>query len=196
MQKPNVYLIGPRAAGKSKTGKRLHKFLGYQLLSTDTLICYESGLTIPEYVEKEGWAAFRDLEYQVLQKASRTKNALIDCGGGILIDLDEQGNEIYSERKANIIKEGFVIFLNANHDYIIAKVESDPARPSLSDRVSFANLLKRREPYYKKAAKLQINTTGRRGKDVAVLALPHLEKAGFDIVRQYRSDPRALSLPF
>jgi shikimate kinase len=41
---------------------------------------------------------------QILEKLSKSKNVILDCGGGILFDVDKDGREFYSEKKVKLIK--------------------------------------------------------------------------------------------
>ena len=77
----------------------------FTLYSLDDMIVEEAGMSIPDIVDTRGWAWFRDLEYDVCVKAARLARedasgwTLIDAGGGVVVDLDENGNETYSRRK-------------------------------------------------------------------------------------------------
>ena len=56
----------------------------FRLLALDELIQYEArGATVEDIVGERGWAGFRDLEFEVAQKAGSMPGwALVDCGGG------------------------------------------------------------------------------------------------------------------
>jgi shikimate kinase len=77
----------------------------FTLYSLDDMIVEEAGMSIPDIVDTRGWAWFRDLEYDVCVKAARLARedasgwTLIDAGGGVVVDLDKNGNETYSQRK-------------------------------------------------------------------------------------------------
>ena len=94
-------LIGMRGVGKTNIARRVGFLTKRPVMSTDVLVEYESGLPIPEFVEHRGWPAFRDAEYEVVRKLSRLDGLIIAAGGGILVDLDDQGEECYSERKGS-----------------------------------------------------------------------------------------------
>ena len=181
----NLVLIGPRAAGKSKTARRVHKYLGFQHLSTDVLICYEEGMSISDIVKKKGWAYFRDVEYRVLEKVSLLNGYVVDCGGGIVVDLDEQQKEIRSDRKMVLLKNlGYVVQLNADFDYIYDKVNNDKTRPPLADREGFKKLMHQRQQYFSELTDVVLNTTRKRGRQISKELLPFLEDAGFRLLRK------------
>ncbi len=130
------------------------------LFSLDALIRYESAAaSIPEIVTHRGWVSFRDLEFEVLTKAAAfSSGALLDCGGGIVVDLDPDGNEILSERKVNALrKHSRVVYLARDVDYLVSRVGSDPDRPSLSDQHDFKTIMARRDPWYREAADVVID---------------------------------------
>ncbi|MEE3328495.1 MAG: shikimate kinase [Myxococcota bacterium] len=156
--KYNLALIGGRGCGKSSVGKRLARTnRNFMLFSLDALIRYESqAASIPEIVEDRGWAGFRDLEFEVVEKVSAfSSGALIDCGGGVVVDLDKKGNEIFSKRKVSALKRhSLVVYLERDPDYLLSRIQDDANRPSLSESESFLEIMARRSPWYEQAADL------------------------------------------
>lgn len=129
------------------------------VFSTDTLVCYEAGGTsIPRLVAAEGWRAFRQREMEVLQKLSGMQQVLIDCGGGIVVDLPETEStesteEIFSDRKVNLLKSSArVVYVKRDRDWLLDRVKGDPSRPSLSGTRAYEAILDRRLPWYEAAA--------------------------------------------
>lgn len=169
--KYNLALIGGRGCGKSSISKRLARTnRNFMLFSLDALIRYENhAASIPEIVEDQGWPAFRDHEFDVLQKVSDFKSgALIDCGGGVVVDLDKEGNEIFSERKVEALKRhSLVVYLRRDPEYLISRIEDDPNRPALSDRESFLELMSRRAAWYESAADWVLECAEREKTDLA-----------------------------
>jgi shikimate kinase len=104
----NLAFIGPRGVGKSKLSRKLSKMTGMSVVSTDMIAVYElGGVSIHEFIKNNNgdWKLFRDLEYSILQKLENSQNIILDCGGGIIFDLDESGNEILSSRKVTLLKK-------------------------------------------------------------------------------------------
>jgi len=142
-----IALIGPRGAGKSKISRKLSKKTEKLLLSTDQLVCYEaSGRTVKEIVEQEGWESFRNREYELLKKLHKMDNIIIDCGGGILFDIDLiTKEEIESQRKIQLLKNNtFVI-------YVLRDLKNSQ-RPDLNSQKNYVDILKKRLPIYEKHA--------------------------------------------
>ncbi|WP_135079988.1 shikimate kinase [Terasakiella sp. SH-1] len=157
----NIILIGMRGAGKSKISRRLSVLTKRDVLSSDLLIQYDhGGKSIPEILSDHNgdWAAFRDMEYATLQKICALDGNIIDCGGGIIVDVDKDGNEIYSERKINLLREnGKIVWLKGDIARLAAKVKGDARRPSLSETKSAEDVMHRRLPFYEQAADIVID---------------------------------------
>lgn len=163
----NLVLIGGRGCGKSSIARRIRRSnKRFTLYELDALIRYEAGgLTIPELVDLHGWSHFREVEYQVVRKvAAFRRGALIDAGGGVVVDLDAAGNEVFSERKVAALRQhGLIVYLQRDIDYLLEKIAGDANRPPLSESASFVEIMERRDPWYREAADLVIKA-GRRSK--------------------------------
>jgi shikimate kinase len=75
------------------------------------MIARKAGTSIPEIVQGKGWVYFRELEFQVCREVAGQAVCdgewlLIDAGGGVVVDLDEEGNEMYSTRKVGGLGKG------------------------------------------------------------------------------------------
>jgi shikimate kinase len=153
--KKNLVLIGGRGCGKSSLAKRIARSnRHFMLFSLDALIRYEAkGSTIPEIVAREGWPGFRARELAVVEKVAAIEGgALIDAGGGVVVELDREGRERFSARKIDALRRhGRIVYLHRDLDYLCARID-DESRPSLSDAESFRQIMKRREPWYRRAA--------------------------------------------
>lgn len=150
----NINLIGMRGVGKSNVARRLAVLSKRPVMSTDTLIEYEAGVTVAEFVAAHDgdWRAFRDAEFEVLRRLAKMDGLIVDCGGGIIVDL-EDGEERYSSRKVGLLKSGGpVIWLAGDIERLAAKTSVDPTRPSLHARLDAEQVMRRREPFYRRAA--------------------------------------------
>ncbi|MDV7339972.1 shikimate kinase [Terasakiella sp. A23] len=167
----NIVLIGMRGAGKSKVSRRLSLLMKRDVLSSDLLIQYDnSGKSIPEIqAENNGdWRIFRDMEYATIQKITALDGNIIDCGGGVIVDVGKDGKEIYSERKVDLLrKNGTIIWLKGDIPRLAAKVKGDAKRPSLSETQSAEDVMRSRLPFYEKAADMVIDIEGKSRKEVA-----------------------------
>lgn len=167
----NLVLIGPRGVGKSKVSRKLSKLCDMSVISTDMIACYElGGKTIPQFIKecKGDWRPFRELEFQILQKLVSAQNIILDCGGGILFDINDSGNEILSTRKIDLLRKiGKIISLNQKISYLKEKVKEDSSRPNLSNTETYEQILQRRIPIYNSVADIQLHIDDMEPEDVA-----------------------------
>ena len=183
----NVVIVGMRGAGKSNVSRRLALISKRPALSTDDLVRYETGLSIPEFVREEGWPTFRDVECQVLEKLLAIDSAVIDCGGGIMVDVDHSGSEVLSKRKAELLSQlGTVVWLAGDLDRLAAKANRGK-RPVLSDEISVRDIMERRLPWYEQIADVTVNIEGMKRQAIA-------EKIAVDLLGGW-SDPGSEKVP-
>lgn len=167
----NLILIGMRGAGKSNISRRLSVLTKRPVLSSDLLIEYDNGgRTIAEIVADRGgdWAAFRDMEYEVVKKIARLDGVIVDCGGGVIVDLDDHGNEVFSARKVDLLRaSGTIIWLKGDIARLVAKTRGSEARPSLDAQRSAEEVMRRRLPFYEQAADVTIDIEGKKRQKLA-----------------------------
>ena len=149
----NIVLIGYRGTGKSVVGQLLSRKLNRETISMDAEIVKKAGMSIPEFVEHNGWPKFRDLETEVAQELAERDNIIVDCGGGVI------------ERPENIpalLSNGVIFWLQASVDVVVSRIAKGTERPALTEGKTFteevAEVLERRTPLYSKAAQHTINT--------------------------------------
>jgi shikimate kinase len=152
----NVVLIGYRGTGKTSVADALAQRLGLAVVGLDARIVARAEKSIVEIVAERGWPGFRDLEQQVCRDAAAGDGQVIDCGGGVV------------EREANVAvlrSAGKVFWLTAEVKTIVARIQGDAERPSLTGAKSFtdevAEVLARREPLYRRLADHVVATDGR-----------------------------------
>ena len=178
----NLALIGGRGCGKTSVAKRIGRDnRNFTLLSLDVLIRTEmGGLGIPEIVEQEGWGGFREIEFRVLQRAAAFESgALLDCGGGIVVDLDAEGREQASERKVELLRERcLVVYLRRDTRYLESRIANDPTRPPLSGETSFHEIMERRAPWYERAAHWVVDCGARSKSALAEEILAEFARRG------------------
>jgi len=157
----NIVLIGYRGTGKSTVAEMLAQKLNMKAYHLDEMIVERAGMTIPEIVEKHGWDWFRDMESEVTADASSRDNAVLDCGGGVI--LRERNVE-------NLRRNGKVFLLTATPETVIDRIQEDTNRPALKDGKTFLEeveeVLAERQPLYDAAADVVIETDSRTPLEV------------------------------
>ena len=152
--KISIVLIGFMSTGKTVVGKALADRLGKEFIELDSLIEQKAGKTIPEIFQQDGEIAFRELEIEAAKGVSGKKNAVIACGGGVVL------NKINIDR---LRKESLIFYLTATPEVILKRTSGDKnERPLLktADKVArIEELLRFRKPFYERAADVSIDTS-------------------------------------
>jgi len=152
--KTSVALTGFMGTGKTVVGKLLAEKLGKEFLELDAIIEKKAGKSIPEIFREDGEIGFRELEIEAAGEVADKKNAVIACGGGIVL------NKINVDR---LRKECIIVCLTASPQVIIERTSGDTdERPLLAvpDRArQIEELMKFREPFYERSADITINTS-------------------------------------
>jgi shikimate kinase len=152
MQKQNIFLIGPMGAGKSTVGRFLAQRMGYEFLDSDHEIEARTGVTIPMIFDIEGEAGFRDREVAVIDDLTQQKNLVLATGGGAVLR---------EENRRALCSRGFVVYLRASVDSLIARTKNDRSRPLLqtdNPEQVIRELLEKRDPIYMELADLVVET--------------------------------------
>jgi shikimate kinase len=152
--KTNVALIGFMGTGKTAVGQLLSRKLKKQFIELDRLIEQRAGKSIPEIFKEQGEIAFRELEIEATREAAARQNAVIACGGGVVL------NRINIDRLRESSK---IVYLTASPGTILARTSNTgDERPLLNvhdQALRIRELLKFRRPFYERAADITVNTT-------------------------------------
>ena len=87
MSEKNIVIIGMPGAGKTSVAQAVARKLGRKLIDIDTEIVNAHG-DIPKIFEREGEAAFRAYEKEVVVQAAKESGVVIATGGGSLLDRE------------------------------------------------------------------------------------------------------------
>lgn len=151
MEHKNIILVGLMGVGKTTIGKALAKRLGWRFLDTDQEIEAKTGVSIPVIFEIEGEDGFRNREARVLDDVVHLENAVIATGGGIVLREDN---------RAQLLRSGLVVYLNASPERLIERLRHDRSRPLLRvpDPLARLHELKvQRDLYYRQVADLVVD---------------------------------------
>ena len=139
----NIALCGFMGAGKTVVGKELAKIMGRKFVDTDEMIEEKTGISIPAIFAARGEVYFRELEFEICQKAAELKNAVISTGGGALT----------FNRNVEALKKGAkVVFLDASFDVICTRIGDGASRPLFQNRENAKSLYEERREKYLAAA--------------------------------------------
>jgi shikimate kinase len=156
----SLFLTGPMGAGKSTIGRQLSKRLKMAFHDSDHEIETRTGVDIPLIFEFESEAGFRKRESAVIDELTRLPNIILSTGGGAILD---------PENRQHLTSRGTVIYLHASVDQQLRRTSHDRNRPLLqtgNPRAKLEELMAIREPLYREAADIVINTDGMRVMDV------------------------------
>ncbi len=148
-----VFLIGPRASGKTTVGRRLGRMLGGTFLDTDDLVEDRLGMSIAAFVERNGWDAFRRQEHLALADAVAATQpdgvAVIATGGGIVL---------LEENRRLMRRSGLCCYIDVPVAVMVERLSRNPdpsQRPSLTGRSiqdEVGDVVRRRRPLYLETA--------------------------------------------
>lgn len=169
--KTSLALIGFMGTGKTAVGKLLAEKTGRVFLELDALIEEKAGLTIPEIFRQEGETGFREREIAVVKELAGRTNAVIACGGGVVL------NTINIDR---LRQESRIICLTASPEIIARRTGEDGGTRPLLDTVDRAagivELLKFRKPLYRQAADITVSTSRLGPEGVAAAIINKLNR--------------------
>lgn len=158
----NIVLMGFMGAGKTTIGKELAKALGYEFIDTDERIEKEQGRKISDIFSKDGEAAFRDMETDLLKRLqNKEERFVLSIGGGMPVRV---------ENRSLLQSLGTVVYLKTSKEEIIRRVSDDTSRPllqggALEEKVT--SLMNAREQIYMETACVEVVTDQKTPQKIA-----------------------------
>ncbi len=120
-----IVLVGLMGAGKSSIGRRLAAALDLPFRDADTEIETASNMSIPEFCETHGEAAFREGERKVIARLLDEPRHVLATGGGAFMAPDT---------RRVIAEKGRSIWLRADLDVIYKRCMKRNNRPLCGGR--------------------------------------------------------------
>jgi shikimate kinase len=174
-----IVLIGMPGCGKSTIGRQLARMRQFPFVDSDHEIERYLGCSIREFFEREGEAAFRDIESRVLRElVEAAEPRVLATGGGAVL------------RPANrqVMRGGAtVVYLKATPDDLARRLHRDTSRPLLQvadPRQRLRDLFAERDPLYRETAHLTIDTARKSAATIVSLLAMQLELAPAPASRQ------------
>ena len=156
-----ILLVGMMGAGKTTTGQLVARRLGWGYRDSDADVEAETGLSVPELFARDGEAAFRRAEAEVLARAcAEPTPSVISVAGGAVLSPDN---------RALIARSGTVVWLRARPETLATRVGAGVGRPLLGDdpAAAMVRLSAVRAPFYAEVADLVIDVDDLGATEVA-----------------------------
>lgn len=149
-------LAGFMGSGKSTVGSRLARQLGWHFVDLDEKIEQAAGISIPQFFERHGEPAFRQLEADELRSAlgravERKEPTIVALGGGTYA----QPGAPEFLRNAGVP----VIWLDAPIEVLLSRCMTMTGRPLFRDEASFRALHAQRLASYQ-LADFRVDSSG------------------------------------
>ena len=165
-------LVGLPGSGKSTVGRQLARRLNIPFTDSDHVIEQRIGCSIRDFFEREGEAAFRDVEESVIGELAQASAGVLATGGGAVL------------RPANrecLRQSGSVIYLRSTPEEVYRRVRHDGNRPLLqvaNPLVRLRSLYEERDPLYRETAHFIIETGRPSVPTLVNMIVMQLELAG------------------
>ena len=162
-----LFLLGFMGAGKSTVGPLLAKALGVSFVDLDSLIEERTGKAIETIFQEEGEAAFRSYETDLLKE-------VVSHGEGEMV-VATGGGVVTREENWEVLKEGLTVALMASPEELETRLGEGEGRPLLQGGKDWRNILKARDPLYRRAS-LVVDTTGLAPEEVVKIIVEALRE--------------------
>lgn len=162
-----IVLIGPPAAGKSRSGRRLARALGARFADTDSLIQVEHG-PIRELFTTRGEAAFREIERDTVRRAIEEYD-VVALGGGAVMQP--------ATREVIVASGAVVVYLTVQPEAVAARINNDK-RPLITGLDSWIAIVEQRRSVYETLATLTFDTSFRPMRRVVEEIIEELLERG------------------
>jgi shikimate kinase / 3-dehydroquinate synthase len=177
---PHIFLYGPPGTGKSTLGKILARNLNMPFVDLDRLVESKAGMAIPQIMDQQGEAAFRDLEAAALRDAIDTSSErkVIALGGGALLR---------EENRSLAEAHGTIVLLTADLPTLLERLKNDTGkRPLLAGdmHARLAALLEQRREHYSSFV-IQLHIEGRSPQEHALFIQNHLGRFHLRAMGEY-----------
>ncbi|MEX2533826.1 MAG: shikimate kinase [Nitriliruptoraceae bacterium] len=123
----SICLIGMPGAGKSRVAAMLAERLGRRAVDTDDEIVNWVGQDIPTIFEREGEAAFRRYEHEVIRNLATINDLVIALGGGAVLN---------DANVAELLLTGTLVHLDCPVHVLASRLKNATDRPLLAGDVA------------------------------------------------------------
>ncbi len=138
----SIVLVGIMGVGKSTIGKRLSQYLDIPFVDADKEIEKAAGMSVQDIFDQFGEEAFRSGEKKVIKRLMGEGQKILATGGGAFMN---------EEVRTDIEQDGVSVWLNADLDILMKRVQRRADRPLLKTEdpeATMKALLDERNPIY------------------------------------------------
>ena len=165
-------LVGLPGSGKSTVGRQLARRLGLSFADSDHVIEQRIGCSIRSFFDREGEAAFRDIEQVVIDELMRSGQGVVATGGGSVLR---------AVNRDCLRANAKVIYLRSTPEEVHRRTRHDQSRPLLQvddPMARIRSLHAERDPLYRETAHFVIETGRPSVPTLVNMILMQLELAG------------------
>lgn len=152
--KKNIALVGFMGTGKTSIGENLSRRTGMAFIDTDKLIEIKNGKSVAQIFQESGEKAFRRIETKALEKTRYSKQSVISCGGGAVLN----------RKNRETLSHSLLVWLWADIGTVYQRTSVDGSRPLLSGDA--ATVLGSRIPFYAGTADILLSTEGKSVQEI------------------------------
>ncbi len=147
----HILLVGMMGSGKSTVGHLLARQLGWAYRDSDEDVEATTGLTVPELMNRDGEAAFRRAEADVLARACTMEEPVVVSAAG--------GSVLSADNRRLLRESGTVVWLRARPETNARRVGDGRGRPLLGNDPpgALVRLFAERAPFYAEVAHVVID---------------------------------------
>jgi len=167
-----IALVGLPGGGKSTVGRQLARRLRLSFVDSDAVIEQRLGCSIRSFFEREGEAAFRDIEQAVIAELVQQPDCVLATGGGAV--LQPANREV-------LRSQATVVYLRSSPDELYRRLRHDTQRPLLQVADPLAKLkelYRQRDPLYRETAHFIVETGRPSVTSLVNMVVMQLELAG------------------
>jgi len=168
-----IALVGLPGSGKTTIGRQLARKLALPFVDTDVEIEQRIGCPIRTFFEREGEDRFRDIETEVIDELTVSREpGVLATGGGAVLRPDN---------RAHLNARCHVVYLRSSPDDLYRRLRHDTQRPLLQVDDPLARLRELhgvRDPLYRETAHFTIETGRPSVPTLVNMMVMQLELAG------------------
>ena len=169
-----ILLVGFMGSGKTTVGRALAEALRWRFVDVDAEVERRADAPVHRIFQREGEAAFRDMEARAAEDLLREEGVVIATGGGWAA---------VPGRIENVPERTAVVWLQVSAAKAVERTKGDPVRRPLLESddpiVRARALLEERNPHYAKA-RLAIDTDPASVDDVTAGILEMIRETGIE----------------